>query len=465
MHLDSLRNRKPAKDKTVGRPRIVQKGAVRLLTKSKSPPSGFERKVYTPNLLVTAKSSRLRSGDQRIQSLSKSSSNKEYQKSTSGKSGKQKSQIRSQYIYHCQGRSTTIDENDEQIESLRQFNLCFHEVVKKNDTTNCGILNYKKAVSVLTDLGFMRLSYEKEILTRERQLLFDIWRICKGNQNNGINIRNFKLFLLAIMKFNFSWMKTAFYNNQEISLSLNNGNGIRSELKNLSECQNNQTLDNLSSIKQDFSPALLNLKVGDESLNRPLTPCFQLPKKNCNPSLQKFLNPGATTSEILYQGKRQLTLDMFTIESEQFRSQTPKNDSVYKSVLGTEILGQIGTFDQAGDFYFKNDFELQKVQNYFQLFYVNRVNFCRSTKHIKLSAGRKSSAKRAEENPRTGGGYISYHKYLSNSSKHKCTTRKPSYKYLGEESAESCEALPSTTEFTRNRNYQNYLNSGFKFCA
>jgi len=106
-------------------------------------------------------------------------------------------------------------EEEQQIESLRQFNLCFHEVVKKADPHNRGILNYKKAVSVLTDLGFMQYSNEQKFLNqKERQLLFDIWRILKGNENNGINIRNFKLFLLAIMKFNFSWMKAQTYNNE-----------------------------------------------------------------------------------------------------------------------------------------------------------------------------------------------------------------------------------------------------------
>ena len=48
---------------------------------------------------------------------------------------------------------------------------------------------------------------------KERQLMFDIWRTLRGNQNDGINIRNFKLFLLVIMKFNFAWMKSASNNN------------------------------------------------------------------------------------------------------------------------------------------------------------------------------------------------------------------------------------------------------------
>ncbi len=212
-----------------------------ITAKSKSPPGQIERKLRTPNLVYTkSKPCKLGSLENRIKSLSRSSSRKKSTSSSIPFSNfigrairKGKGKIQGPLLQSRGVLKQIKQEDDQQIESLRQFNLCFHEVVKKNDPRNSGILNYKKAVSVLTDLGFMRASNDKQTSEKERQLFFDMWRICKGNENNGINIRNFKLFLLAIMKFNFSWMKSSKYNN-EISLSLSNTHVLKSELKNLS---------------------------------------------------------------------------------------------------------------------------------------------------------------------------------------------------------------------------------------
>ena len=123
---------------------------------------------------------------------------------------------------------------------------------------------------------------------KERQLMFDIWRTLRGNQNDGINIRNFKLFLLVIMKFNFAWMKSA-SNNNDIWLSLSHSNTLKAELKNYSNCQNNMTLDNLSSIKPEFNTSIRNLKRRDSAggLANRMTSLKQ--RLDLNPSLQKFL--------------------------------------------------------------------------------------------------------------------------------------------------------------------------------
>lgn len=73
---------------------------------------------------------------------------------------------------------------------------------------------------------------------------------------------------------------------------------------------------------------------------------------------------------------KKLTLGDLAMENEIFRSQTPKY-ATSSNLLGssTEILGNIGTFDEAGDFYFKNDEELKRIQDYFGIFYENRVNY------------------------------------------------------------------------------------------
>lgn len=40
-----------------------------------------------------------------------------------------------------------------------------------------------------------------------------------------------------------------------------------------------------------------------------------------------------------------------------------------------KLIGPVGTFDANGDFYFNNDRELHRVQQYFGLFYHNRVEY------------------------------------------------------------------------------------------
>jgi len=107
-------------------------------------------------------------------------------------------------ITNEQTKSEFLSEQ-KQIELLKIFNNDFHKTIKKIIGDNHGILNYKKAVDLLIKLGFMHHPCEgiKFDVQRERQLLFDMWRALKGNENDGVTIRNFKLLLLGIMKFNF----------------------------------------------------------------------------------------------------------------------------------------------------------------------------------------------------------------------------------------------------------------------
>lgn len=318
---------------------------------------------------------------------------------------------------------------NKQRESLRKFNLCFHEVVKKVDQENCGILNYKKAVQVLTELGFMHLPLsEKRSNNKERQLLFDIWRTLRGNTCQGVNIRNFKLFLLAIMKFNFSWMKTPSYNN-EICLSLSNSNMVKSELKNYSWCKNNMTLDNLSSIKPELTNPISNLKEMREF--RAHTPTFNLTSLNKNPTLQKFLSLQQSSNESCWDKensvKKQLNMDSLSGYSSWRESPkmyellhnnrilTPKvfdswgqdhrqniNLCSYETSHQScsQVLGDIGVFDQVGDFYFQDDKELSKVHQYFILFYNNRMEYSANNKTVKLMRSTMSQLKLDSFKPR-----------------------------------------------------------------
>jgi len=82
--------------------------------------------------------------------------------------------------------------------------------------------------------------------------MFDIWRNLKGNENNGINIRNFKLFLLAVMRFNYSWMKLGSLES-DMQLSISNSKLTKYDNKHLSGSKNTFTPDNLSAIHPDIS--------------------------------------------------------------------------------------------------------------------------------------------------------------------------------------------------------------------
>jgi hypothetical protein len=57
-------------------------------------------------------------------------------------------------------------------------------------------LNYVKLGQLLTELGFIPLNITSDSI--ERELLFDLWNLQKGELNNGITIRNIKKVLLAV---------------------------------------------------------------------------------------------------------------------------------------------------------------------------------------------------------------------------------------------------------------------------
>ena len=46
------------------------------------------------------------------------------------------------------------------------------------------------------------------------------------------------------------------------------------------------------------------------------------------------------------------------------------------------MMGTVGMFDSNGDFYFNDDRELHKIQQYFSLFYHNRVEHFRQSKTL-----------------------------------------------------------------------------------
>jgi hypothetical protein len=58
------------------------------------------------------------------------------------------------------------------------------------------MLNYVKLGQLLTELGYLPANLKPDSI--ERELLFDLWNLLKGEENNGIKIKNIKSLLLAI---------------------------------------------------------------------------------------------------------------------------------------------------------------------------------------------------------------------------------------------------------------------------
>jgi hypothetical protein len=57
-------------------------------------------------------------------------------------------------------------------------------------------MNYVKLAQLLVELGYIPPNIAPDSV--ERELLFDIWNILKGEENNGICVSNIKKFLLGI---------------------------------------------------------------------------------------------------------------------------------------------------------------------------------------------------------------------------------------------------------------------------
>ena len=55
---------------------------------------------------------------------------------------------------------------------------------------------------ILKDLGFLSDS------GMDRNLVFDLWKCLNGDEKDSICVLDLKIFLCAIMNFNYAWMKT-----------------------------------------------------------------------------------------------------------------------------------------------------------------------------------------------------------------------------------------------------------------
>jgi len=74
-----------------------------------------------------------------------------------------------------------------------------------NDSRNWGDIdrkkvNYVKLGQLLTELGFLPVNLTPDQV--ERELLFDLWNMLKGEDNNGISVKNIRNVLLVIQGIN-----------------------------------------------------------------------------------------------------------------------------------------------------------------------------------------------------------------------------------------------------------------------
>ena len=57
-------------------------------------------------------------------------------------------------------------------------------------------LNYVKVGQVLSELGYLPFNLAPDSV--ERELLFDLWNILKGEETDGVTVGNLRVMLLAI---------------------------------------------------------------------------------------------------------------------------------------------------------------------------------------------------------------------------------------------------------------------------
>lgn len=71
-----------------------------------------------------------------------------------------------------------------------------------------------------------------------------------------------------------------------------------------------------------------------------------------------------------------------------------------------KMMGTVGMFDSNGDFYFNDDRELHRIQQYFSLFYHNRVEHFRQSKT--LDVFKSGLTAHTIDGAQKGGFYLLY---------------------------------------------------------
>lgn len=100
-----------------------------------------------------------------------------------------------------QKESTTIHTNKESnIVLFRKFNREIRQIFSRESGGN-NSLNLIQLMSLLTLTGFTDLKTDKD-----KNLIYDIWHLLKGDEHQGIIFRNIYVFLLSVLGLYFPWM-------------------------------------------------------------------------------------------------------------------------------------------------------------------------------------------------------------------------------------------------------------------
>ena len=83
-----------------------------------------------------------------------------------------------------------------------RFETDFTQIAQNSDFNDKSVLTYSFVCKFMSELGF----YNEES-AQHKALMSDLWRYLKGEEHRGVQLRNLKVFLAAIMNFNFPWMK------------------------------------------------------------------------------------------------------------------------------------------------------------------------------------------------------------------------------------------------------------------
>jgi hypothetical protein len=75
-------------------------------------------------------------------------------------------------------------------------NLTSNKVLQEQMQLENTKINYVKLGQLLTELGFLPLNLTPDSV--ERELLFDLWNILKGEDKEGISLLNLKRVLLVV---------------------------------------------------------------------------------------------------------------------------------------------------------------------------------------------------------------------------------------------------------------------------
>ena len=114
-------------------------------------------------------------------------------------------------------RSVSVQVNNKSIQYLMKRFIDDFKAAMDSQGLERGMINYFNAGQILKEMGFM--SSKNNIETNEERILFiDMWRSMKGDNNEGVQSDNLKIFLGAIEGFKFEISKNKNLPNEDYKI-------------------------------------------------------------------------------------------------------------------------------------------------------------------------------------------------------------------------------------------------------